>query len=60
MRTTGTPANIPPENYENKEAYMDAVFDEIDKSSCCATSGEWTQQGINWYMSAKEKADCYY
>ena len=58
--TTGKPANIPPENYENKDEYLDAVFDEIDRASCSSSPSEWTQQGISWYMTAMEKADSYY
>ena len=60
MNKKASPANIPPENYESKDEYLDAVFDEIDKVSCCGSSGEWTQQGISWYMTAMEKADSYY
>jgi hypothetical protein len=60
MNKKVSPANIPPENYENKDEYLDAVFDEIDRASCSSSPSEWTQQGINWYMTAMEVSDGYF
>ena len=60
MITKAAPAKIPPENYENRTEYLDAVFEAIDMEYCENTTGAWTQEKVNCYMDAEEIADYYY
>ena len=46
--------HIPAENYESRDEYIDALFNEIDLICDSNYPSDWTQNEIQFYFEASE------